>query len=161
MKTQLISVHNPEGFNCIFGQSHFIKTVEDMHEALIGAVPNIKFGLAFCEASGQKLIRTSGTSDEMISLATQNAKAAGCGHSFFVFLENAYPINVLNAIKMLPEVCQIFAASANPLQIVIAESEQGRGVLGVIDGGKPEGTEDAEDVKKRKAFLRTIGYKLA
>ena len=160
MKTHLIAVQNPEGFNCIFGQSHFIKTVEDIHEALVTCVPEIKFGLAFCEASGERLIRTTGTSDAMTSLATQNAQRVGCGHTFFVFLENAYPINVLNAIKMIPEVVHIFAATANPLEVIVVESEKGRGVLGIIDGGKPEGIEDEEDKKKRVKFLRTIGYKL-
>ena len=160
MKTHIVPVHNPEGFNVIFGQSHFIKTVEDMHETLVSSVPEIKFGLAFCEASGERLIRTTGTSDAMTSLATQNAQKVGCGHTFFVFLENAYPINVLNALKMIPEVVHIFAATANPLEVVVAESEQGRGVMGVIDGAKPEGIEDEEDKKKRVKFLRTIGYKL-
>lgn len=160
MKTSVVSVLNPENFNVIFAQSHFIKTVEDVHEAMKNSVPDIKFGLAFCEASGERLIRTTGTSEKMVSLATQNAKNVGCGHTFFLFLENAYPINVLNAIKMIPEVVHIFAATANPLEVVIMETPQGRGVMGVIDGGKPEATEDEEDKKKRMKFLRTIGYKL-
>jgi uncharacterized protein len=160
MKTEIVSVINPEGFNCIVGQSHFVKTVEDVHEYLCSSVPNIKFGFAFCEASGERLIRTTGTSDAMISLATQNAKAIGAGHSFILFLENAYPINVLSGLKMIPEIVHLFVATANPLEIIIAETQQGRGILGVIDGGKPEGIEDEEDRKKRFAFLRKIGYKL-
>jgi uncharacterized protein len=160
MKTQTVSVLNPEGFNVIFGQSHFIKTVEDVHEMLVSSVPDIQFGLAFSEASGERLIRTTGTSEKMISLATQNAQTVGCGHTFFLFLENAYPINILNGLKMIPEVVHLFAATANPLEVVVAETAQGRGVMGVIDGGKPEGIEDEEDKKKRLKFLRTIGYKL-
>jgi uncharacterized protein len=160
MKTLVVPIANPDAYNVIFAQSHFVKTVEDVHEALMSCVPDIKFGLAFCEASGERLIRTSGTSEKMISLATQNAKNVGCGHSFFVFLENAYPINVLNAIKMIPEVVHIFAATANALEVAVVETPQGRGVMGVIDGGKPEGIEDEEDRKKRIKFLRTIGYKL-
>jgi uncharacterized protein len=160
MKTLTIPVVNPDFHNVIFGQSHFIKTVEDIHEMLVCSVPNIKFGLAFCEASGERLIRTTGTSDTMISLATQNAKTVGCGHTFFLFLENVYPINVLNQLKMIPEIVHLFVATANPLEIIVAETTQGRGVMGVIDGKMPEGIEDEEDTKKRKKFLRTIGYKL-
>jgi len=155
----LVQVINPDSKNLIVGQSHFIKTVEDIHETLLTAVPNIKFGLAFCEASGVRLIRTSGTDPNMVKLATVNAKNAGCGHTFFLFLENAFPINVLNAVMTIPEVVTIFAATANPLQNVVAESEQGRGVMGVIDGGSPLGIENTEEMKERHSFLRTIGYK--
>lgn len=159
----LTSVHieKPEAVNVILGQTHFIKSVEDLHEALVGAVPGIKFGLAFCEASGACLIRWSGTDDEMINLAKKNAQAIGAGHSFIIFLGNAYPINVLNTVKNVPEVCRIFCATANQLQVIIAESEQGRGILGVIDGVKTKGIESPADIAKRKEFLRMIGYKLA
>ena len=160
MKTEVIKIYNPNAVNLIFGQSHFIKTVEDLHEALVNTVPGIKFGLAFSEASGPRLIRTSGTSDEMVTLAVKNAEAVACGHTFFIFLENAFPINVLNAVKMVPEVVHIFAATANLLEVVVARTEQGGGVLGVIDGGSPQGVEKPEEVQGRKAFLRKIGYKL-
>ncbi len=155
-----VAIEKPLEINFILGQSHFIKTVEDLHEALITAVPGIKFGLAFCEASGKCLVRTSGTDAEMIQLAEQNALAIGAGHSFIVFLgEGYYPINVLNTIKMVPEVCRIFCATANPVEVLIAETEQGRGILGVIDGFPPRGIEQEEDVVWRKGFLRMIGYK--
>lgn len=160
MKTEVINIHNPDGKNLIFGQSHFIKTVEDLHEALVGAVPGIKFGLAFSEASGSRLIRTSGTDETMVALAVKNAKAIGCGHTFFIFLENAFPINVLNAVKMVPEVVRIFAATANPLEVIVARTKQGGGVLGVIDGGSPTGVEKPSDVTYRKNLLQTFGYKL-
>ena len=160
MNIDVVSVCNPDGKNFIFGQSHFIKTVEDMHEALVNAVPNIKFGLAFCEASGARLIRTSGTSDEMISLAVRNAQSVACGHTFFIFLGNAYPINVLNAIKILPEVVHIFCATSNPAEILITQTKLGRGVVGIIDGGSPKGVEGEKDKNERKKFLRNIGYKL-
>lgn len=155
-------IDKPEEINFILGQSHFIKTVEDIHEALITAVPGIKFGLAFCEASGKCLIRCTGTDDEMIALARKNAQAIGAGHSFLLFLGNGYfPINVLNLVKMVPEVCHIFCATANPTQVLLAESAQGRGILGVIDGSMPKGVEGDEDRAWRKDFLRQIGYKLA
>lgn len=160
MKTDLVKITNPDGKNLIFGQSHFIKTVEDLHEALVGAVPGIKFGLAFCEASGPRLIRTSGTDDAMVKLAVTNAKSVGCGHIFFIFLENAFPINVLNAIKMVPEVVRIFAATANPLEVIVARTKQGGAVLGVVDGGSPLGVEKESDVSYRKELLRKFGYKL-
>lgn len=156
----IVPITNPESKNLIFGQSHFIKTVEDLHEALVGAVPGIKFGLAFCEASGPCLIRTSGTDDAMLKLAVQNAKAVGCGHTFFIFLENAFPINVLNAVKMVPEVVHIFAATGNPLEVIIARTKQGGGVLGVVDGGSPTDVEKGSDVAYRKELLRKFGYKL-
>jgi adenosine/AMP kinase len=145
--------------NVILGQSHFIKTVEDLHETLVGAVPGIRFGLAFCEASGPCLVRSSGTDEEMVSLAEQNALALSTGHAFIIVLRNAFPINVLNAVKMTPEVCRIFCASANPIQVVVAESEQGRGILGVIDGFASKGVETVEDSASRKALLRRFGYK--
>lgn len=160
MKTEVVKIDNPKSLNFILGQSHFIKTVEDLHEALVNAVPGIKFGLAFCEASGPRLIRTSGTSETMVKLATKNAKKVGCGHAFFIFLENAFPINVLNAIKMVPEVVQIFCATANPAEVIVGRTKQGGGVLGVVDGGSPTKVETADDVKHRKELLRKFGYKL-
>jgi adenosine/AMP kinase len=154
------TIEKPEEMNFILGQSHFIKTVEDIHEAMINSVPGIKFGLAFCEASGKCLVRSSGTDPQLEKLAQKNALAIGAGHSFILFLgEGYYPINVLNAIKMVPEVCHIFCATANPTQVLIAETEQGRGILGVIDGSAPAGIEDEAEIAWRKGFLRTIGYK--
>jgi adenosine/AMP kinase len=160
----LTSVHieKPEAINFIFGQSHFIKTVEDMHEALVGSVPGIKFGLAFCEASGKCLVRSTGTDPELEELAKQNAMALSAGHSFILFLgEGFYPINVLNTVKNVPEVCHIFCATGNPTEVILAETDLGRGVLGVIDGASPLGFEGEEDVAWRKNFLRMIGYKIA
>jgi len=157
----IVPVEKPETVNLILGQSHFIKTVEDLHEALVGAVPGIKFGLAFCEASGPALVRASGTDDELVELAKQNALALSAGHSFIVFLgEGFYPVNVLNVIKMVPEVCRIFCATANPVEVVLAETEQGRGILGVVDGLRTLGVETENDVVQRKELLRMIGYKL-
>jgi hypothetical protein len=148
--------------NCILGQSHFIKTVEDLHEALVSTVPGIKFGLAFCESSGPALVRASGTDEELVELAKQNALALSTGHCFIILLgEGFYPVNVLNAVKAVPEVCRIFCATANPVEVILAETEQGRGVLGVVDGVKTKGIETEEDVVQRKAFLRMIGYKLS
>jgi hypothetical protein len=156
-----VKVEKPDEINFVLGMSHFIKTVEDIHEVLVTSVPGIKFGLAFCEASGPALVRATGTDEEMIELAKQNALSVAAGHSFFLFLgAGFYPINVLNAIKAVPEVCRIFCATANPSQVVVAETEQGRAVLGVVDGVKPKGVESEEDVAHRKGFLRTIGYKL-
>ena len=161
MEIQLVAIEKPEAVNFILGQSHFIKTVEDMHEALVAAVPGIKFGLAFCEASGKCLIRWSGTDQEMIDLACKNAAAIGAGHSFILFLgQGFYPINVLKVIQAVPEVCTVFCATANPTQVIIAQSEQGRGIIGVIDGYSPKGVEGEEDINWRKGFLRQIGYKL-
>jgi uncharacterized protein len=158
---KIISVQKPETINFVLGQSHFIKTVEDIHEALVTAVPGIKFGVAFCEASGARLVRVSGTDQDMIELAKQNALALGAGHSFFIFLaEGFFPINVLNTVKMVPEVCHIFCATANPTQILVAETELGRGILGVVDGQPPLGVEEAAGVAWRTEFLRKIGYKL-
>jgi uncharacterized protein len=160
MDIQTVKIEKPEAINFILGQSHFIKTVEDMHEALFTAVPGIKFGLAFCEASGKCLIRWSGTDQAMIELAKSNAQAIGAGHSFILFLgEGFYPINVLNNIKSLPEVARIFCATANPVEVLVAQTEQGRGILGVVDGFSPQGIEDEEDITWRKDFLRMIGYK--
>ncbi len=160
---QLVSVQidKPEATNFILGQTHFIKSVEDIHEALVTSVPGIKFGLAFCEASGKCLVRWSGTDSAMIELAKKNAASIAVGHSFIVFLgEGFYPLNVLNPLKMVPEVCRIFCATANPVEVVVAETEQGRGILGVIDGLKTKGIETEADIKFRKDFLRKIGYKL-
>jgi len=161
MNLSSVKIEKPEEINFILGQSHFIKTIEDVHEALVNAVPGIKFGAAFCEASGKCLIRWSGTDETMINLANKNAQAIGAGHSFIVFLGNGYyPVNVLSAIKTVPEVCQIFCATANPVEVVVAETEQGRGILGVVDGSSPLGIEVDEDIAWRKGFLRMIGYKL-
>jgi hypothetical protein len=155
-----VKIEKPEEINFILGQSHFIKTVEDIHEALVGTVPGIRFGLAFCEASGKCLVRWTGTDAAMIELAYKNALAIGAGHSFIVFLGQGYfPINVLNPIKAIPEVCRIFCATANPVEVLVAETEQGRGILGVVDGFSPKGIEGEEDIAWRKDFLRKIGYK--
>jgi adenosine/AMP kinase len=155
-----VKIDKPEAINFILGQTHFIKSVEDLHETLVTAVPGIKFGVAFCEASGKCLVRWSGTDRAMTDLAKKNAETIGAGHSFILFLgEGFYPINVLNAVKMVPEVCRIFCATANPTEVVVAETEQGRGILGVVDGFPPKGIEDDEEIKWRKGFLRQIGYK--
>ena len=160
MELKLVQIDKPESINFIFGQSHFIKSVEDLHEAMVNAVPGIQFGVAFCEASGKRLIRWSGTNDEMIEYAKKNAAAVGAGHSFFIFLgEGFFPVNVLNAVKNVTEVCNIFCATANPTGVIIAEEDEGRGVLGVIDGEKPLGVEDDAEITWRKDFLRQIGYK--
>lgn len=161
MEIKIVRIEKPDEVNFILGQSHFIKTVEDLHEALIGGVPGILFGLAFCESSGDCLIRWTGTDKKMIELAKENALALSAGHVFIIFLkQGTFPVNVLNAIKMVPEVCHIICATANPVEVVIAETEQGRGILGVIDGFKPKGTEGEEDIRRRKDLLRRIGYKL-
>ena len=161
MELSTVQIEKPEEINFILGQSHFIKTVEDLHEALVTAVPGIKFGMAFCEASTKCLIRWSGTDEAMIELAKKNAAAIGAGHSFIIFLgEGFFPVNILNTVKMVPEVCQVFCATANPTRVIIAEEGEGRGILGVIDGSKPKGIEGEEDIAWRKGFLRMIGYKL-
>jgi hypothetical protein len=161
MELLTVRIQKPDDVNFILGMSHFIKTAEDVHEALVNTVPGIRFGLAFCEASGPALVRCSGTDEAMIELAKQNALAIGAGHSFLVFLAPGfYPINVLNAIKMVPEVCRIFCATANPAEVIVAQTEQGRAILGVVDGVSPKGVEGPEDVAHRKEFLRRIGYKL-
>lgn len=159
MELELVNLVIPEGTNIILGQSHFIKTVEDVYEALASSAAGIKFGIAFCEASGECLIRRDGNDDELTKIATDNALKLGCGHSFNIILKNAYPINVLTQLKNVPEICTIYAATANPLQAVIVESKQGRGILAVIDGNKPKGVEDEEAVEWRKNFLKKIGYK--
>lgn len=161
MELTTVIIEKPEAVNFILGQSHFIKTVEDLHEAMVNAVPGIKFGLAFCEASGACLVRWTGTDQAMIELAKKNAMTLSAGHSFIIFLaEGFFPINVLNAVKMAPEVCRIFCATANLTQVILVETAQGRGILGVVDGSKPKGVEDDEGIAWRKGFLRQIGYKL-
>src|SRR5436190_2835731 len=161
MEIQTVTIEKPEAINFILGQSHFIKTVEDIHEALVAAVPGIKFGLAFCEASGKCLVRWSGTDPGMVELARKNAAAIAAGHSFIAFLgDGFYPLNVLNTLKMVPEVCRLFCATANPTEVIVARTEQGRGILGVVDGASPKGIEGDEDIAWRKGFLRQIGYKL-
>lgn len=161
MQLTTVKIDKPEAVNFILGQTHFIKSVEDIHEALVASVPGIKFGVALCEASGKCLVRWSGTDPAMIELAQKNANAIAAGHTFIVFLgEGFYPLNVLNTVKMVPEVCRIFCATANPTEVVIAETEQGRGILGVVDGFSPKGIEDEQEVNWRKGFLRQIGYKL-
>lgn len=159
MELKVVKMDIPEECNLILGQSHFIKTVEDVYEAMMTSTPTIKFGLAFCEASGERLVRTDGNDVDLKKAATENALRLGCGHSFVILLKDAYPINVLNQLKTIPEVCTIYAATANPLEVLVAETEQGRGILGVIDGQQPLGVEDEEGVKWRKDFLRKIGYK--
>jgi len=159
METSIVEIDKPSDVNVILGQTHFIKSVEDIYEAMVNSVPGIKFGVAFCEASGDRLVRTDGTDKDLVSLATKNAKKIGCGHSFIIFMKGAYPVNVLNAIKSVPEVCGIYAATANPLQVIVAETDKGRGILGVIDGGTPLGVEGKEKAKERKELLRKIGYK--
>jgi hypothetical protein len=161
MELKLIAIDKPEDLNFILGQSHFIKTVEDLHEVLVQTVPGIKFGLAFCEASGPSLVRASGTDATLVDLAKKNALALSAGHSFIILLGQGYfPVNVLNVVKMVPEVCRVFCATANPTQVIVAESDQGCGILGIIDGEKPKGIETEADVAHRKEFLRMIGYKL-
>ncbi|PJF30454.1 MAG: hypothetical protein CUN51_07870 [Candidatus Thermofonsia Clade 1 bacterium] len=161
MKLSVVTIEKPETINFVLGQSHFIKTVEDIHETLVSTVPSIRFGLAFCEASGACLVRWSGTDDEMIALAQKNAMALSCGHCFILFLgQGFYPINILNSLKNVPEIAHIYCATANPTQVIVAETEQGRGILGVIDGHKSKGIEDDEGINWRKGLLRKIGYKL-
>ncbi len=161
MQLLTVKIDKPEEINFVLGQSHFIKTVEDIHEALAQSVPGIKFGLAFCESSGEMLIRWSGTDEAMIELAKRNALAMSAGHSFIIFLgAGFFPVSILNAIKMVPEVCRIFCATANPVEVVLAETDQGRGIMGVIDGGKSKGIEDERGIAWRKELLRKIGYKL-
>ena len=159
MELKIVKIENPDNMNMILGQSHFIKTVEDISEAMVSTVPMAKFGLAFCEASEKCLIRHFGTDDELLELAKKNAWALSAGHSFIIFMKDMFPVNVLNAIKNVPEVCRIFCATANPVEVVIAETEQGRGILGVIDGFSSKGIEAEEDITARKNLLRQIGYK--
>ena len=160
LELSAVPIERPDDMNVIVGQAHFIKTVEDLHEALVGTSPHLRFGIAFCEASGPCLIRRSGNDDDLVELAVRNAEAIGAGHSFIVFLRDGFPVNVLNALKQVPEVCNIFCATANPVEIVVAESNLGRGIVGVIDGLPPAGVEANTDVVQRKALLRQIGYKL-
>ena len=160
MDIRTVTIEKPESVNIILGQSHFIKSVEDLHEALVGCVPGIKFGLAFCEASSPALVRWSGTSEAMIDLARKNALAIGAGHAFLICMENGYPINVLNAVKNVPEVCRVICATSNPVQVIVAVTDQGVGILGVVDGVSPRGVESEKDIADRKAMLRKFGYKL-
>jgi hypothetical protein len=159
MELKIVKIENPDSLNMILGQSHFIKTVEDVYEAMVATVPMAKFGLAFCEASDVCLVRYTGTDNEMVELSKKNAYALSAGHSFIVFMKDMFPVNVLNAIKNVPEVCRIFCATANPVEVVIAETDQGRGILGVIDGFSSQGIETEEDITARKNLLRQIGYK--
>lgn len=159
MEIKIVKIDKPEDMNFILGQSHFIKTVEDIHEAIVNTAPQMKFGLAFCESSGPALVRYSGNNERLIEIAKKNALNLAAGHCFIVFMENGFPVNILNPIKSVPEVCRIFCATANPVEVIIAETESGRGILGVIDGVKTKGVEGEADVKWRKEFLRKIGYK--
>jgi len=159
LEVELVKIDMPKDCSVILGVAHFIKTLEDVFEAMVNSVPGIEFGLAFCESSGECLVRVEGTDDELEKAAAENMLKLGCGHSFLVFMRNAYPINVLNAVKNVPEVCTIYAATANPLEVIVAETEQGRGILGVVDGLKPRGIEDEKGVKWRKELLRKLGYK--
>ena len=160
MDLSAIPIEMPEGLNVIIGQSHFIKTVEDIHEALVGSSPQLRFGLAFCEASGPCLIRCSGNAEDLVELAARNAEAIGAGHSFIVYLRDGYPINVLNALKRVPEVCNIYCATANPVEVLVAQTDLGRGILGIVDGMPPAGIETSSDAADRRQLLRDIGYKL-
>jgi len=160
MELTTVPVRKPAGMNFILGQSHFIKTVEDLHEAIVCTAPAMKFGIAFCEASGPCLVRCSGNDDRIVGIARDNAVAIACGHSFLVFMEGGFPVNILNAVKSVPEVCSVFCATANPAEVIVAETPGGRGIVGVIDGAAPKGVETAADAADRKNFLRQIGYKL-
>ena len=160
MELKTVKIEPPKDCNTILGMAHFIKTAEDLYEALVNSVPNIKFGLGFCESSGQCLVRREGNDQELQKLAAEKAFEIGCGHSFIIYIKNAYPLNVLDNIKKVPEVCTIYAATANPLEVIIAETSQGRGIMGVVDGAKSKGIETDADVAERRAFVRKIGYKL-
>ena len=160
MELSIVPIEKPDELNVIVGQAHFIKAIEDLHEALAGASPHLRFGIAFCEASGPCLVRRSGNEGPLVELAARNAEAIGAGHSFIVFLAEGFPVNVLNAVKAVPEVCTVYCASANPVEIVVAQSDLGRGIVGVIDGQSPAGIETAADEDSRKELLRRIGYKL-
>ena len=160
MEIKTIPIENPEQLNFILGHSHFIKTVEDLYEAMVNTVPGAKFGVAFCEASDVCLVRFAGTDDGLIALAQKNALNLGAGHSFIIFMRDMFPVNVLNAVKRVPEVCRVFCATANPVEVIVAETEMGRGILGVIDGYRTKGIEGDEEIAKRKSFLRAIGYKM-
>lgn len=160
MKFEIIKIEAQKDCNIVLGMAHFIKTIEDLYEALMNSVPNIKFGIGFCESSGPCLVRYEGNDEELKNAAAQYALKLGCGHSFIIFIKNAYPINVLDKIKQVPEVCSIYAATANSLEVIVTETDQGRGILGVVDGMKSKGIETEKDAKARKEFLRKIGYKL-
>jgi adenosine/AMP kinase len=160
MELKIVKIDKPDETNFILGQSHFIKTVEDIHEAIVQTVPGMKFGIGFCESSGAALVRWSGNDQRLVELAKRNAFDLACGHAFIIFIEDGYPVNILNTIKNVPEVCQIYCATANPVEVVVVETEQGRGIMGVIDGVKIKGIEEEDDIKWRKEFLRKIGYKI-
>ena len=160
MELRVVKIEKPADMNFILGQSHFIKTVEDLYEAIVQTAPNMKFGIGFSESSGPALVRYAGNDSRLTELAQKNMLSLGCGHSFIIFMEGGFPINILNTIKNVPEVCRVFCATANPVEVIVAETEQGRGILGVIDGMKPRGIESEADIKTRKEFLRKIGYKL-
>ena len=159
METKSVRLEFPEGANIVLGQSHFIKTIEDLYEALVSSAPGMRFGVAFCEASGPCLVRADGNDDDLKSVAVKMAADVGAGHSFAVVMEDGFPINVLNAIKSCPEVCRVYCATANPVEVIVVETAQGRGILGVVDGSGPKGVESEEDVDARRTFLRAIGYK--
>lgn len=160
VELELVAIEKPDDLNLVLGQAHFIKTVDDLHETLAGSSPHLRFGIAFCESSGPRLVRRSGNDDELVDLAVRNLRAIGAGHAFLVFLRDGFPVNVLNQLKQVPEVCRLFCATANPVQVVVAETEQGRGILGVVDGAAPLGVEGDDDVAERRTLLRTLGYKL-
>jgi uncharacterized protein len=160
MELKVVSIDKPSDLNFILGQSHFIKTVEDLYEAIVQTVPGMKFGIGFCESSGPALVRYAGNDSRLIELAQKNALALAAGHCFIIFMEGGFPVNILNTVKNVPEVCQIYCATANPVEVIVAETEQGRGILGVIDGIKTKGIETDADIKVRKELLRKIGYKL-
>lgn len=159
MEIKTVQIENPDSLNLILGHSHFIKTVEDIYEAMVNSVPGVKFGVAFCEASDVCLVRYSGTDDELVELAKKNAFNLSTGHAFIVFMKDIFPINVLGAIKRVPEVCRIFCATANPVEVIVGETDQGRGIIGVIDGFASKGIETEADIESRKGLLRAIGYK--
>ena len=160
MELKSVRIEKPADMNFILGQAHFIKTVEDLYEAIVQTAPQMKFGVGFCESSGPALVRFAGNDPQLIELARRNALALACGHAFIMFIQDGFPINILNTVKNVPEVCQVFCATANPVEVIVAESEQGRGILGVIDGLKSRGIETEADIQFRKEFLRKIGYKL-
>lgn len=160
MDLRTVRIEKPADMNFILGQAHFIKTVEDLYEAIVQTNPGMRFGLAFCEASGPALVRRAGNDERLTALAAQNALAVGAGHSFIIFLESGFPVNILNAVKAVPEVCRVFCATANPTEVIVADTADGRAILGVADGVRPAGIENGEDEARRRAFLRTIGYKL-
>jgi adenosine/AMP kinase len=159
MELSVVAIEKPDDLNLVLGQAHFVKTVDDLHEALAGSSPHLRFGIAFCESSGPRLVRRSGNDEELVALAVLNLQAIGAGHAFLVFLRDGFPVNVLNQLKQVPEVCRIYCATANPVEVVVAETAQGRGILGVVDGGAPLGVETEDDVAARRALLRELGYK--